>query len=147
MGQSIEELIWEVRRLFRELAQAADVALAPIGITAAERALIEFLAREDAPITLSEVARKSSVSRQHVHQTLGRLDARWVVRTTDPKDARSVTLRLSKEGQAVWKRIRAVDGLLLEQLAERLNDKRVRDGVVALRDLRRALKEIDRGES
>jgi len=35
MTEAIEDLIWEIRRLFRELGQAADKALAPLGITAA----------------------------------------------------------------------------------------------------------------
>src|SRR5215831_9621453 len=103
MTQAIEELIWQVRRLFRELAQASDRALAPLGMTAAERALLEFLAREEAPIPLSEIARKRAVSRQHIHQTLRRLDPKWLDRFDDPVDARSVSVALSKEGRAWWK--------------------------------------------
>jgi hypothetical protein len=52
MIQPIEELIWETRRLFRELGQASDMALAPLGVTAAERALLEFLAHEEVPVSL-----------------------------------------------------------------------------------------------
>ena len=63
MMQPIEELIRETRRLFRELGQALDRARAPLGVTAAERALLEFLAHEEAPVSLSEIARQRAVSR------------------------------------------------------------------------------------
>jgi DNA-binding MarR family transcriptional regulator len=140
MTRAIEDLIWEIRRLFRELGQAADKALAPLGITAAERALLEFLAKEGAPVTLSEIARKSAVSRQHIHQTLSRLNPRWVDRTDDPRDARSVFLSLSKEGRALWKQVRLVDDALLRQLEKQLDKKRVRAATTTLQEVREALK-------
>jgi len=141
MSTPIEELIWELRRLFRELAQAADDALRPMGITAAERALLEFLAKEEGAITLSEIARKRSVSRQHIHQTLGRLNPGWVRRSEDPSDARSIALSLTKEGRNVWRRIRAVDNVLLQRLERGLEARRVRETVKTLQAVRRVLKE------
>ena len=140
MTPPMEEMIWEVRRLFRELAQAADTALEPLGVTAAMRALLEFLAREEAPATISEIARKRSVSRQHIHQTLSRLDRRWVVRSEDPDDARSVALSLSKEGRAFWNRIREVDAVLLRRVTARTDEKEVRAAAATLRKVREALK-------
>ncbi|HEY1963529.1 MAG TPA: MarR family transcriptional regulator [Acidobacteriaceae bacterium] len=119
-------MIWEVRRLFRELGRAADTALAPLGVTAAERALLEFLAKEKGPTTLSEIARKRAVSRQHNHQTLSRLNRRWVDRSDDPRDARSLALSLSKDGRALWNRIRAVDGQLLQRIMAQLDEKEIR---------------------
>ena len=147
MTQAIEDLIWQVRRLFRELAQASDEALAPLGITAAERALLEFLAREDAPVSLSEIARKRAVSRQHIHQTLRRLDPKWIDRSADPADARSVSVTLSKEGRALWKRIRAVDQRLLETLERRLPGKDVRAATLTLQRVRDALKSSQEKDS
>lgn len=139
MTRPIEAMIWETRRLFRELARAADEALAPLGLTAAERALLEFLARETSPVNLSEIARKRGVSRQHIHQTLSRLDQRWVDRSEDPHDARSVVLSLSREGRAVWKQIRAVDDTMIRQLMAHLNEKEIRAATVTLRKVRDAL--------
>jgi DNA-binding MarR family transcriptional regulator len=136
----MEDLIWEVRRLFRELGQAGDVALARVGVTAAERALLEFLAKEEAPVTLSELARKRAVSRQHIHQTLSRLNRNWVNRSHDPADARSVSISLSKEGRAFWKRIRAMDGEWLQRLEGRLTEREVLAATAALRKVREALK-------
>ena len=140
MMQPIEELIWETRRLFRELGQALDRALAPLGVTAAERALLEFLAHEEAPVSLSEIARQRAVSRQHIHQTLSRLNRRWVDRADDPGDARSVAVRLSREGRALWKQIRQVDGEFLQRIEAQLDERRVRTATATLRKVRDALK-------
>jgi DNA-binding MarR family transcriptional regulator len=139
MARAIEDLVWEVRRLFRELGQAADAVLAPLGITAAERALLEFLARENDPTTLSEVARKRSVSRQHVHQTLSRLNQDWIDRSADPRDARSVSLSLSAKGRDFWGRIRVADGELLARLDGVLPAQEVRAATTTLRKVREAL--------
>lgn len=138
----IEDLIWEIRRLFRELGQAADSALAPLGINAAERALLEFLAREDAPVSLSEIARRRAVSRQHIHQTLARLDPKWVVRSNDPEDGRSVALRLSVAGRAFWKRIRIADRQLIQRLEQQVDQADTRAAAATLRRLRATLKSM-----
>jgi DNA-binding MarR family transcriptional regulator len=140
MAQLTEDLIWEVRRLFRELGRAGDAALAPLGITASERALLEFLAKEQEPVTLSEIARKRAVSRQHIHQTLSRLNRKWIDRRNDPSDARSLSLSLSKEGRAFWTRIREVDSELLQRLERQLAAKDVRAATATLRKVREALK-------
>jgi DNA-binding MarR family transcriptional regulator len=136
----VEDLTWEVRRLFRELSQAADNALAPLGITAAERALLEFLAREAAPTSLSEIARKRAVSRQHIHQTLARLDPKWIVRADDPDDGRSVVL--SAAGRAFWKRIRAVDRQLMARLDKQVDRADARAAAATLHRLRAILKSM-----
>ena len=98
MPAALESLIWETRRLFRALSVAADHLLEPLGISASDRALIEFLARETEPISLAELARKRSVSRQHIHQSLARLrNPAWIEKTTDPNDARSLQRRLARQ--------------------------------------------------
>ena len=97
----LETLTWELRRAFRDLAAAGDRALESLGIRTRDRALLEFLARESAPISLSELARKRSVSRQHIHQSLRRLSRpEWVHQRRDPIDHRNVLLSLSREGRA-----------------------------------------------
>src|SRR3954453_7956189 len=102
---TLEELLWENHRLFRALATAADEALAPLEIRASERALLEFLAREPKPVSLSELARRHSVSRQHIQQTMRRLKRHWIETSADPDDARSLLVRLSDEGRSFWNEI------------------------------------------
>jgi DNA-binding MarR family transcriptional regulator len=136
----LEELLWENRRLFRTLAAAADRALAPLGIQAGDRALLEFLARETGPVSLSELARKRSVSRQHIHQSLGRLQRRkWISKSPDPSDARSVLLEFTVEGRAAWRRIRAVDRTLLAAIRTRVSARAAAQAASTLRAVRSAL--------
>jgi DNA-binding MarR family transcriptional regulator len=142
MLDAVEDLTWETRRLFRALAAAADEALQPLNITAGERALIEFLAREPEPISLAELARKRSVSRQHIHQSLRRLRRPgWIEKRADPHDARSVLLQLTKEGRSLWKQIRAVDRALLRRIAQHVDAGRARSAAQTLREMREVLKE------
>jgi DNA-binding MarR family transcriptional regulator len=137
--RATEDLVWEVRRLFRELGQAADAVLAPLGVTAAERALLEFLSKEREPITPSEIARKRSVSRQHIHQTLSRLDQEWIDRSADSSDARAISLSLSGKGRRFWSRIRVADGELLERIEKVLPAREARSATATLRKIREAL--------
>jgi len=138
--ESLEELIWEIRRSFRELAAAADRELEQLGIEAGNRALLEFLAREAKPISLSDLARKYSVSRQHIHQSLRRLPhPEWIDEERDRSDGRTVLLRLSRKGQAQWQRIRRLDRAFLVKLAARLPRKRVVAAARLLKELRRQL--------
>ncbi len=136
----IEEFLWENRRVFRAAGAVADEALKPLRLDAAGRALLEFLAREEEPITLSELARKRAVSRQHIHQSLARLrNPDWVERLPDPADARSVRLRLSAEGKRFWAQVRAVDRQILQRLARRLNSDELARATATVRRVREAL--------
>lgn len=140
MQRAVEELLWENRRLFRALAFAADDALRPLAIQASERALLEFLSRESVPISLSELARKRSVSRQHIHQSLHRLrNPKWVEKLPDPGDARSVLLRLSDQGRAFWKEIRAVDRTMLRRIGRQVDEDGIRNATQTLRRIRELL--------
>src|SRR5262245_26639037 len=138
--QDLEELIWETRRLFQALAVAMDQALKPLRIKASERALIEFLAKESQPISLAELARKRSVSRQHIHQSLGRLkNPHLIERTPDPNDARSVLLRLTDEGRSLWKEIRKIDHVVLRHLARDVDAGKAQAATKTLRGIRERL--------
>ena len=144
MDSPLEELLWENRRLFRALAAAADEALEPLGIQASERALLEFLARERKPVSLSELARKRAVSRQHIHQSLNRLrNPEWVERAPDPADARSLLLSLTDEGRAFWNEIRAIDRKILQRISRRLD----RAGIASAARTLRRIREIVEGET
>jgi DNA-binding MarR family transcriptional regulator len=139
-AESLEQLIWELRRAFRELAAAADRELQKIGIQAGSRAFLEFLARETEPVSLSDLARKYSVTRQHIHQTLRRLpNPEWVEQVPDPADGRTVLLRLSRKGRSAWNRIRDLDRAFLRKLAGRLSQERVVAATDLLRQVRHEL--------
>jgi DNA-binding MarR family transcriptional regulator len=137
----LEEFIWELRRAFRDLTDTADQQLRTLGIQAADRAFVEFLAREQKPVSLSQLARKYSVSRQHIQQTLRRLPhPEWIEEGSNPTDRRTVILRLSRQGQAAWKQIRKADGAFLTGLSRRFTEEQVLAGTDLLKQLRRELK-------
>ncbi|MDX2150799.1 MAG: winged helix DNA-binding protein [Bryobacteraceae bacterium] len=135
--ESVEQLVWEVRRTFRELTVAADRELKPLGLQAADRAFLEFLAREAEPVSLSVLSRKYGVSRQHMQQTLRRLaNPGWIEEKPDASDQRVILLRLSKKGRAAWEKVRAVDEALLERWAKGLTEKQTTEAAATLRTLR-----------
>lgn len=138
--ETLESFLWELRRGFRELARAADLHLQPLGIQAGDRALLEFLSRAGTPLSISELARKASVSRQHIHQALKRLpDPGWVVARPDPADGRTQLLSLSPSGRAFWRKVRAKDAELLRRIQRDLPAARVRAGLEAMKTLRACL--------
>lgn len=142
MNHPAEDLIWETRRLFQALAMSADEALKPLHITGSDRALIEFLVRETRPISIAALARKRSVSRQHIHQSLRRLrDPRWVEQKPDPGDARSILLRITPEGRSLWKQIRRIDRTLLRKVSRVAEPSAIRSATQILRHMRQALEE------
>lgn len=144
MESPLEVLLWETRRLFRAATQAADAALEPLGLQASDRALLEFLAREDRPVSLSALARKRSVSRQHIHQSLARLPhPEWVRRVPDPSDARSVRLSLSPAGRAAWRKVRVADQGLVRRLEPDLDPTKLRAAAETLRTVRGLLDQLD----
>lgn len=140
-AESLEKLMWQLRRAFRELTAAADRELEGFGIQAGDRAFLEFLFREPQPISLSDLAKKYSVSRQHIHQTLRHLpNPDWVEETEDPNDRRALLLSLSPKGREVWERIRKADAALLKNLAARLPEDRVAAATALLKQLRSELR-------
>lgn len=137
----LEETCWEIRRAFRDLAAAADAELAPLGIRAADRALLEWIVREKGAVSLSELARKRSVSRQYIHQMWKRLpDPGWIQARPDPDDRRSLLLSLSPKGRAFWKRVRTADAAFFARLSPAWTRAETESVQRALRCLRAALR-------
>lgn len=139
----LEQFAWELRRAFRDLASVADQNLEPLGISVGDRAFLEFLAREEAPVSLSDLARKHSVSRQHIHQALGRLpNPAWVESSRDGGDGRVILLRLTSEGRRFWQRVRQRDEALLDILSGRLKAQELETSLSFLKQFRKVLRDI-----
>ena len=65
------QIVWLIRRLFRALAQKSDDSLQDLGISVADRAVMEFL-QPDQKLSVPEIAERYQVSRQHVQVTVNR---------------------------------------------------------------------------
>lgn len=117
------QVVWLVRRLFRALGQASDEMLRPRGLSAADRAVMEFLYPEEA-LSVPEIARRYSVSRQHVQVTVNALLDKGLVTTSDnPRHKRSPLVQLTREGAASFASIlerdrQAIDALFAEVSAK-----------------------------
>lgn len=139
-SDSVQAFTWELRRSFRDLAEAADTELEPLGLTAGDRAMLEFLSRENRPVAMAVLARTYAVSRQHIHQSLRRppLDG-LIDEFEDPDDRRSVLIALNAKGRALWKRLQAVDGAFFTTLASGFTQEEIQQAHQVLRKLRATL--------
>jgi DNA-binding MarR family transcriptional regulator len=134
------EVTWLVRRLFRAMAARADDYLADAGISAADRAVMEFLYPEQA-LSVPDIARKYDVSRQHVQVTVNGLVGRGLLRSIEnPHHKRSRLIRLSSLGRASFEEIRRNESAVIENLFADISD----DALAATAEtLAKLLKKID----
>lgn len=102
-------IVWLVRRLFRAMADTASDYLAEVGVTAAERAVIEFLYPEQR-LTVPDIARRYQVSRQHVQVTVNQLLERGLAAAQEnPAHQRSPLIVLTPKGRRLFAEIAALD--------------------------------------
>ena len=110
------KVTWLVRRLFRAMANKADAYLHDLDLTAADRAVMEFLF-PDAQLTVPDIARRYQVSRQHVQVTVNRLLDRGLLHSGDnPSHRRSPLIRLSRAGRSAFAEIRGIESELLDDV-------------------------------
>lgn len=135
------EITWLVRRIFRSLAARADEYLQHSDLSAADRAVMEFL-YPDNRLSVPEIARRYKVSRQHVQMTVNRLLDKGLLHTEkNPRHKRSVLLRLSGPGGETFARIRRSEAVLLEQLFAGISDDELTNTRRTLRALTDNLKQ------
>jgi DNA-binding MarR family transcriptional regulator len=117
---------WLVRRLFRAMGTAADRFLADSGLSAADRAVMEFLYPEH-ELSVPEIARRYDVSRQHVQVTVNRLLAAGLLKSrTNPRHRRSPLILLSRSGRDRFEEIRRGESVLIERLFEEVGERELR---------------------
>lgn len=110
------EITWLIRRLFRAMSQEADRYLDQWNITAADRAVMEFL-YPDLELTVPAIAAKYNVTRQHVQVTVNSLLEKSLLHSAqNPRHKRSQLLRLSRQGQDCFTEIRKNESRILKNL-------------------------------
>jgi DNA-binding MarR family transcriptional regulator len=134
------EITWLIRRLFRAMAARADEYLRDSGLTAADRAVMEFL-YPDARLSVPDIARRYKVSRQHVQVTVNKLLGLGLLRNEEnPKHKRSSLMRLSSLGRESFYEIRKNETALLDRLFAEFGDK---DLDITSRTLRSLLDQLN----
>ena len=119
------QVIWLVRRLFRALAQESSRMLEDLGVSAADRAVMEFL-YPDRQLSVPAIAAQYQVSRQHVQATVNSLLEAGLVETREnPRHQRSSLIVLNASGRKLFDRIskresKVVDALFAEVSAREL---------------------------
>ena len=110
------KVTWLVRRLFRAMTEKADAYLRDSDLTAADRAVMEFL-YPDAQLSVPDIARRYQVSRQHVQVTVnGLLELGLLHSGENPRHKRSPLFSLSELGRDAFRNIRHNESLLLDEL-------------------------------
>ena len=133
------EITWLIRRLFRAMAARADEYLRDLGLTAADRAVMEFL-HPDARLSVPEIASRYKVSRQHVQVTVNKLlEAGLLCSEDNPKHKRSLLMRLSDVGRECFEEIRRNEATLLDRLFAQFGNS---DLDVTSRTLRSLLQQL-----
>ena len=123
------QITWLVRRLFRSMGQVADKYLEELGISAAERTVMEFL-YPDKKLSVPQIAELYSVSRQHVQVTVNSLLEHGLLVVEDnPKHKRSQLIGLSDTGRSLFARVLKKDKEAINLLFQNVSEpesKRVR---------------------
>jgi len=123
------QITWLVRRLFRSMSKEADNYLEELGISAAERAVLEFL-YPDKKLSVPQIAELYSVSRQHVQVTVNALLARGLLsEEQNPKHKRSQLLTLNDTGRGLFSQVVKKDKDAIRRLFDNVSEseaKRVR---------------------
>lgn len=110
------DVTWLVRRLFRAMGKAADRYLADSGITAADRAVMEFLF-PDRQLSVPDIAERYQVSRQHVQATVNNLVRKGLVETApNPRHRRSRLVLLHESGRETFAEIRRNEAAFIDRL-------------------------------
>ncbi len=119
-------VVWLIRRLFRAMAQKSNESLEDLGISAADRAVMEFLFPGEA-LSVPEIAQRYQVSRQHIQVTAnGLLEAGLLVTQTNPSHKRSSLVTLTTSGKTLFKKIRARDDKIVKQLFSHVSGNELR---------------------
>jgi DNA-binding MarR family transcriptional regulator len=142
--QPIYELILDVRATFRALRAASDAMNEGRGVTAARRAVMEFLAGHG-PATVPQIAEAKAVTRQHIQTSADELVAQGLAVWSDnPAHRRSRLLALSAQGTEIFEAIRREEAAYLDQVSAAMDPDTIEAGSRALQELQRGLAALGR---
>lgn len=113
---------WLIRRLFRAMAARADEYLVDAELSAADRAIMEFLYPRRA-LSVPGIARLYNVSRQHVQVTVNALIAKELLQSViNPRHKRSRLIKLSDKGRDCFDEVRRHEVAVIEQVFDGISD-------------------------
>ena len=139
MKDEIDELLNEVRLLHNHIVQVGETLHAGEPVTLGMRAVLEFLLK-DGPMTVPDIARSRSVTRQHIQTVVNSLlDDELVTLETNPLHKRSSLVTLTREGDRVIRRMRQREGRLFDTTNFGATRNEIQEASNTLRAVRAAL--------
>ena len=118
------QITWLIRRIFRVMGQKADKYLATLNISAAERAVMEFL-NPDKRLSVPQIADQYHVTRQHIQVTVNALRERGLVSIeANPRHARSPLVALSVKGRELFAEIAIRDEAAINAMFRNVTDRK-----------------------
>jgi len=137
------QIVWLTRRLFRALAQKSDDSLKDLGISVADRAVMEFL-YPDETLSVPEIAERYQVSRQHVQVTVNNLSGAGILVTkANPRHKRSPLISLTDKGKRMFRTIRTRETKVINRLFSNVLEK---DRRITQKTLETLLAELSEGD-
>ena len=119
----VYQIVWLIRRLFRAMAQKSNDSLQALGISVADRAVMEFL-YPDEKLSVPEIAERYQVSRQHVQVTVnGLLQSGILASKTNPRHKRSSFISLTSKGKKMFGKIKGRDTNAIKELFACVSEK------------------------
>lgn len=116
MNHAQYEITWKIRRIFKLLAAMSDNYLAPLGITAPERAVLEYLFKWG-KVSVPQMARLFYVSRQNIQVRINALTKKGLVEAKEnPVHKRSSLIALSSKGRELFETIQQHEADLLSEV-------------------------------
>jgi len=142
-AEILYHLIVEIRGAFNDLKAYSDQANADLGITAATRAVLEYLT-QNGPTAVPDIARAKNVSRQHIQQLAdGAVVAGLCSWRENPRHKRSQLLAITGEGTRRFAEIRKREAQALGDLVAGLDSAALDASADTLARLRAELARIN----
>lgn len=118
----------ESKRLFR-----------PHGLTGAQYNVLNVVAATRDGLSQRELSDHLVVDRSNVTGLIDRMEREgWVKRTDDPGDRRIYRVVLTPEGRKLWERVTPQFLSVVRQVTGGLSERRMKETLLALRDLEQA---------
>jgi DNA-binding MarR family transcriptional regulator len=137
--RTVDALIREIRANFARLRAVADALHRDLGLTAAQRAVVEFVF-ENGDHTVPQIARAKRVTRQHIQVLVDALVPAGMVELHDnPGHKRSPLVCLTDAGRRTFEAARAHEAALLAEIAGALDAPPLEAAVATLARLRTLL--------
>lgn len=114
---ALYRVFWRTRRLFQRLGAEFQPVPGGAPLSAPQRAVLEFLDRGGAQ-TVPEIARRRSVSRQHIQVGVNELVERgWLQTQPNPAHRRSPLIALTRAGRTRLAAAQAVEETIIAEIS------------------------------